>query len=687
MKLVIKNIILYPKDQSLKPRFLKFKEDKVNVITGYSQRGKSAIISIIDYCLGSTDCNIPIGEIRDNVDKFAIYIALEDSNVFIARDCPALSNKTTEIMYFYEVEKKGDNPDLNTNKWIEKSKDYQVNRDFIKEYLGQYAGLENISEKEESSRNEFDAPASFRDTSAFMFQPQSIIANPTTIFYNTDTFEHQLRLKTLFPLVLGYKSYEIIKLEKEIDIQEKEKREKEKKIEDLENQYENWQSDIYEYYTEAITLGLTNADINIESSSVDLIKEELNKIVSNIKSNNYFQEGSTLRYSEKLEELDQDRVRIVRELDTLKTDLVKLEQFDRTQKEYISTVVSEIDNRLKPINWFLNQNGVDVCPFCNSKTNKAVTQLLLLKEEHERIKPIINSTNKFSFEKEKNEFKQKIRYKEKLLEQVNRNIDILLRENERYYKKYQYIFEFSGKIENVLNSLSKIAPSSELRKELAQIQTELNSNITKLELLRKKFDRTLCLSKVTKCIDNYVQLLPIEQKKNKKVLLDPDKSLGVRIQDTKTNDINFLWKIGSGANHMCYHLATLLGLHEYFLNLKESGKNNYIPSLLVLDQPSQVYFPEDFPKKSPKKKGEDESKQESNKSKKVSQDIENTKDIFKTCSEFVRKTNFKTQIIILEHAPTSTWDEDENIHLVEEWRGNNLDDKKYNALIPKEWLM
>ncbi|MDL2282524.1 DUF3732 domain-containing protein [Parabacteroides sp. OttesenSCG-928-G06] len=686
MRLIIKNVILYPKDKELAPRFIHFKEDKVNVITGYSQRGKSALISIIDYCLGSTDCNIPIGEIRDKVDKFAIHIALDESNVFIARDCPQLSNKTTDTMYFYEVEKKGDNPSLNTNEWINNAEEYRVSRDIVKDYLGQHAGLENISEKDESSKNEFESPASFRDTSAFLFQPQNIIANPTTIFYNTDTFEHQMRLKTFFPLVLGYKSYEIIKLEKEIDIQEKEKREKEKKIEDLETQYENWQSDIYKYYTEAIALGLTNADINIESSKVDLIKEELSKIVLNIKSNNYFQKGSTLRYSEKLEELDQERVKILRELDSLKTELSKLERFDRTQKEYFSTVVAEVDNRLKPLDWFLNLNGTDTCPFCNSKTDKAVVQLLSLKEEQEKIKPIIKDTNKFSFEKEKNDYKQTIRNKEKFLEQVNNNIDILLKENEQYYKKYQYIFEFSGKIETVLDNLDKIAPSSELREELNSIQSELSKKIGKLELLKNKFDRTMCLSQVTKCIDRYVQLLPIEQKKNKKVLLDPDKSLGIRIQDVKTNDINFLWKIGSGANHMCYHLATLLGLHEYFLNLTKSGKSNYIPSFLILDQPSQVYFPEEFPKKNSNKKNAENSNKKETKALKISQDIENTKDIFKTCSDFMQKTDFKTQIIILEHAPASTWEGDDNVSLVEEWRGSDLNDKNYKALIPKNWL-
>lgn len=45
----IKKIILWPNDIAHKPRELNFREGKVNVITGASRTGKSAIIPIIDF--------------------------------------------------------------------------------------------------------------------------------------------------------------------------------------------------------------------------------------------------------------------------------------------------------------------------------------------------------------------------------------------------------------------------------------------------------------------------------------------------------------------------------------------------------------------------------------------------------------------------------------------------------------
>ena len=673
MKLKIKNIILYPKNKELKPRFIKFEENKVNVITGYSQRGKSALISIIDYCLGSRHCNIPIGLIRNIVDKFAIYIAIENDNVFIARD-----SKETSTMYFHVIKEKGENTIFNTNEWISQKSQYMTNRESVIKYFEGISGFENIPQNDNSFINGFDSPSSFRDTAAFLFQPQNLIANPTTMFFKTDTFEHLKRLKVLFPLVLGYKSFEIMNIEREINHQDREISEKENKFEDLKRRYENWQSDVYEFYSEAIKLGLTNADINIESSTVNQILNELSSIVLNLKDNKIVKVGASLRYSEKLEELEVKRSTLLRQLDDAKINLSKIERFDNSKNSYLNNTVYEINERLKPIDWFIAQKGTNKCPFCESESDKAINELLALRTHQEQNKKIIDKTKslEYSFENEKNEIKKEIFNNEKLLIIIEKNIDILIQENSKYYN-YKYIYEFAGKIEHIIENINKLSPSSTLAEEIDLLKLELLKNKRKLSLLTKKFDRENSLLKISETIDKYKKLLPIEDKEYKIVHLDPEKSANIRIEDTRTNDVTFLSRIGSGANHMGYHLSTMLGLHEYFWKLSQSNKTNYIPSFLVIDQPSQVYFPEGFP---------DENDKINKKSNRVSQDIEDTKKIFVACSEFIKQVNFNTQLIILEHAPSSTWDGVEHMNLVEEWRGaKEIHETNYNALIPMDW--
>jgi hypothetical protein len=72
VKFSIDTIIIWPKKSGFKYRKLKFVDNKINVITGASRTGKSAIIPIIDYCLGSGKCTIPVDTIRNACDWFGV---------------------------------------------------------------------------------------------------------------------------------------------------------------------------------------------------------------------------------------------------------------------------------------------------------------------------------------------------------------------------------------------------------------------------------------------------------------------------------------------------------------------------------------------------------------------------------------------------------------------------------------
>ena len=79
MKAKISKIILWPKRTGKKPRVIEFKMKGVEVITGQSQTGKSSLISIIDYCLGSDKCSIPVGLIREVTGWFGLHIRLANT--------------------------------------------------------------------------------------------------------------------------------------------------------------------------------------------------------------------------------------------------------------------------------------------------------------------------------------------------------------------------------------------------------------------------------------------------------------------------------------------------------------------------------------------------------------------------------------------------------------------------------
>lgn len=102
MKLAILKIILWSKKPDLQPRVIEFKEKQINVITGQSASGKSSLSWIIDYCLGSSKCSIPVGVIRDNVSWFGLLLQLADTQMLVARPNPGSQDKTLNY-YIHEA--------------------------------------------------------------------------------------------------------------------------------------------------------------------------------------------------------------------------------------------------------------------------------------------------------------------------------------------------------------------------------------------------------------------------------------------------------------------------------------------------------------------------------------------------------------------------------------------------------
>ena len=107
-----------------------------------------------------------------------------------------------------------------------------------------------------------------------------------------------------------------------------------------------------------------------------------------------------------------------------------------------------------------------------------------------------------------------------------------------------------------------------------------------------------------------------------------------------------------------------LAFQMFFAEQKYSS----VPQFIVYDQPSQVYFPN-----KPAQKDKEDIRL-------GDEDVLAVKKIFESMSSAMEKTNYRMQIIVLEHADETAWTGVNNIQLVEEWRGAD------NKLIPNEWL-
>jgi hypothetical protein len=246
MKAKISKIILWPKKEGKKLRIISFTMTGVEVITGKSQTGKSSLIPIVDYCLGSDKCAIPVGEIRDHAEWFGIVAKTPQGEMLLARRNPGLQAQTGE-MYF----------DLAQEVFIPESLDDRpkTNVDSVITHLNKLAELPSLS-MTGGDEGGYTGRPSFRDTAAFQFQPQHIIANPYTLFFKADTFNHQDKLKNIFPLILGAIDGPTLELRRQLTILENELQQVRGELERRRQRSLSWTQDFRTFYTQARGLGL-----------------------------------------------------------------------------------------------------------------------------------------------------------------------------------------------------------------------------------------------------------------------------------------------------------------------------------------------------------------------------------------------------------------------------------------------
>jgi hypothetical protein len=98
MSLQIRAIAIY--SHKGERREVEFELGALNIITGASKTGKSALLDIVDYCWGRSECTVAEGEIRKSVSWFAVHFDSAGEGILIARRNPGPAGKTSDDIFF-----------------------------------------------------------------------------------------------------------------------------------------------------------------------------------------------------------------------------------------------------------------------------------------------------------------------------------------------------------------------------------------------------------------------------------------------------------------------------------------------------------------------------------------------------------------------------------------------------------
>jgi hypothetical protein len=656
MDLKLYKIVLWPKNPSNQRREITFKCSGVEVISGWSQKGKSALVQIVDYCLGSDKCAIPVGRVRDTVEWFGLVLALPDKRIVIARRNPGNNPSSSDMMWIEgRTTKLPENPERNAG------------RDSVIDRLNQLASLPSQGSLEDDTTS-FDGPPSFRDMAAFNYQPQHIIANPYTLFFKADTSVHREKLvRSVFPYVLGAVDSVTLSEQSTLRRLEQDLRQKREQLEQYELASAMWKGRLQNYVAVMQQYGLLDPELVIDENwSVDVFVELLRPIPGKWKAAPHFNEldGLAKQARKQILALQAEESRLNREINDAERKVRKVAKLQSASDSYRDAIALQ-QERLSPSLWLAERiEKTPHCPMCGGQST-GDKQLAILADVARQIggASVVSRSTDEALGTEIRRLEEMIATRKKDLTHVESRLKdweqktASLKDSRN---RREAISNLVGQLNAVIETIDAASSSSKLRKEVEKLAKEVDLLARKVNFgaIRRRTDTAL--ANISKLIGHYAGILQVEHSSHHWGLDDRNLTLSSK----GANKTDFLWEIGSAANWMGYHVATLLALHEHFRGVA----HNPVPKFLMIDQPSQAFFPEGLM-----------SAKRSKGAKRFSDDLERLRRLFRALSDAVGRTKKGLQIILLEHAEPETWDGIPHFSMPDgQWRENN-------ALIPLDW--
>ncbi|MCO6557383.1 MAG: DUF3732 domain-containing protein [Gilliamella sp.] len=549
----------------------------LNIITGSSSTGKSALIEIFDYCFGSSDYTVPTGIITDNAAMYYVVLQFCDYILVLARRPESKHCFIKELTNVEEIESL---TNIKSNFFDENFfyplKDFKIR-------LNRHFDIDLTSVDEDLAKVEYlkkSATPSSRSFMSFCLQHQNLIANKHAIFYRFDQKEKREQAIEHFKIFMGivdqdyfYKKQKISQLDELIKTKEKLLRR------EVNNEFgikAKLKQILNDYHT------LTGTDLL--KTEIDEIYNKPEKALQLLKQNTIKIDLTNSDYEIRKKELDGAYSQCFAQ----KRELINKKNTIDSSINYIV----DFTKNSSSIN-LIQDVGIQICqcPFCQSEINP------MLSEAH-KLTDAINWLNKElqatpylakSLSEEKNLIEKEIKNKNIEFKKIETNLKKLAEQTENLQNKTPI-----SQLAEELKLRFKIMLEDMESKNKMDMQKEIENLKTERDKLEKAIDQEYKLKRTLNNLQNKINNMMNQIGEN----FDFEKSycpinLHFKLESfdlyhkDKKRGETYLRSMGSGANWLYSHLSLFLSLHSLFA----TNKKCKIPPILFLDQPTQVYFP------------------------------------------------------------------------------------------------
>lgn len=640
----IRSIHIYSHDG--RRRDLSF-HDGLNVITGRSSTGKSALSDIIEYCMGRSTFNIPEGIIQERVSWYAVLYAFEGEEVLVAKPGPGIGRSSCGLA----MVRRG------LEVTIPNFEDLAVNDDDdgVVTLLSRRLGIpENTTDVPiDNSRESYDA--NIKHTHFYLFQKQTIVANKDQLFYRQNEQYQPQTIKDTLPILLGVSAHDRFNLESRLRTAQRDLRLNAKLLDEAKSAIDTSEERAIGLQSEARAVGI------LQGSSVEGVKvvEQLREALTWKPMAVPEDDGERLTSIEnELVMLREQRREIQRRLDAA-------EQYARRADGFQTEAVEQHDRltsiKALPVN---QATGEWQWPFAeaNLALESSIAQRLLadLESLDREMNAVVGERPQLDayLDEQRRELQatgDQIRAKEVELSSAIAASEVILQLGNRNNAAARVV----GRISLFLEELVPDTEVARLENEKRRLKARVSDLEQRIGADDSESRLGSTLNNISMHMSGYISTLGGEFSQyparldlhNLTVALDrPGRPI-------------YMQRTGGGENHLAYHLAALLALHRF-----ANSQNQPLPRFLLIDQPTQVYFPSEA---SYEATGGSIEKTEQD------ADLEAVRRLFELLDKFAREDAPGFQIIVTEHA-----------NLRDPWFQQALVEQPWTkppALVPEDW--
>lgn len=645
----IRLIAIYSHDQ--RRREIKL-NNGLSIITGRGSTGKSALSDIIEYCMGRSTFNVPEGVIRDKVSWFGVIYQFDKEQIMVAKPTPAAGHASCSQamvrrgseLYFPEFGELEVNADDNT----------------VISILSNQLGIpENRTQvPADQSRSSFSA--TIQHTTYYLFQKQGIVANKDQLFYRQNEQFQPQAIRDTLPILLGISSDDRFELEANYRSTRRELRLVEKLLEEASEVMHTALGRAIGLLSEAMEVGIA------ESSSEKLPQIdqtiELLRSIAQWKPADVSVEDEVDRISDienALKSLREDRQALNQKLQSGLEFSNKAAGFNSEAEEQRDRLASI---KLLPKN---PVSGEWQWPFSEANLGMSgpIAQALLREAESLELEMRVVESDRPKLEAYIEELRHSIRNVNQSIKLNEADLASAIAANEALAEANSRNLAASrvvGRISLFLEGFRSSDDLTNLEDQKKRLQAKVEELEAQLGLDETPERLTSVLNNISATMTQYIRGLDAEFSEYP---FRFDLNHLTVVADRPERPVPML-KTGGGTNHLAFHLSALLALHQFAFKT-----NRPVPRFLLIDQPTQVYFPSE---KSYENAGGSVESTEA-----ADADLVAARRLFEFLLYFTRKEAPGFQIVVTEHA-----------NLRDQWFQDALVEppwEKPPALVPEDW--